>query len=451
MIVPGTPDERYARRVRPRATLSAVSACLALGACGPSAPSPDAAIEPSEDAAAEDARALLDTARRDAGFLPETIAPCELDPSAALDATALRAYVPPVGVSAIVRREATALALLDETGSLGTLEPWSSARREALATAAACAGEAGCVRAALRWAPEDAAAAASAVADTTDAAALATRLRGAGVCARLDGGVDRALVVGCVEDTLLQVSAMIDGRSLDELDAAAIARVVSDVQGEAGALPFWGPALEVATRALLAAGRDEAVRYEPLEEENAPAIARLGAIDFAAYPFVAIVVPGQGPDDASTPLHVAGRNRADLGYERFVAGLAPVILVTGGHVHPDRTTFSEAIEMRRYLLEERGLDPAVVLVDPYARHTTTNLRNATRILVRAGAPTDRPVLVTSDILQSAYIASPAFATRCEDELGYRPFAQLTALSRNDACFLVAGASFHVDARDPLDP
>jgi hypothetical protein len=244
---------------------------------------------------------------------------------------------------------------------------------------------------------------------------------------------------------------MIDGRSLAELDAAAIAAVVSEVQTDAASLPFWGPALEVATRGLLAAGRDEAVRYEPLDEENAPALARLATIDFAAYPFTAIVVPGQGPDDDTTPLHVAGRNRANLGYERLVAGLAPVILVTGGHVHPDRTVFSEAIEMRRFLVEERGLDPAMVLVDPYARHTTTNLRNATRILVRAGVPTDRPVLVTSDILQSAYIASPAFATRCDDELGYRPFDQLTSLSDNDACFLAVGESFHVDARDPLDP
>jgi hypothetical protein len=429
----------------------AFAALVSLAACETTTPSQDADLDAGADAASEDARLLLDTARRDAGFVRETIAPCELDTSAALDATELVLYVPPAEAAAIVRREATALAILDEAGSFEALEPTTSARRAGLMTAAACSGEVSCVRDALRWSEGDATAAANVVADASDVTALASRLRGAGVCARGDTGDDRALVLACVSDTLLQVSAMIDGRSLAELDAAAIAAVVSEVQADAASLPFWGPALEVATRGLLAAGRDEAVRYEPLDEENAPALARLATIDFAAYPFTAIVVPGQGPDDDVTPLHVAGRNRANLGYERLVAGLAPVILVTGGHVHPDRTVFSEAIEMRRFLVEERGLDPAMVLVDPYARHTTTNLRNATRILVRAGVPTDRPVLVTSDILQSAYIASPAFATRCDDELGYRPFDQLTSLSDNDACFLFAGESFHVDARDPLDP
>jgi hypothetical protein len=284
-----------------------------------------------------------------------------------------------------------------------------------------------------------------------DLAAYVPRLRASGACILFDQGDDTAFVTRCVADQLVQLSAVLDGRVIGELDATALDAVIDDVADEASTLPFWGPLLEVATRGLLAAGRDEAVRYEPLDDENAAALAHLATLDWDTYPYVAIVVPGQGPTDADTALNPIGRGRCDLAYDRYAAGLAPVILLTGGHVHPDRTRFSEAIEMRRYLVEERGLDPAAVMVDPYARHTTTNLRNAARLLVRAGAPTDRPVLVTSDLLQSAYIASMALANRSMDELGYVPYEQLTRLSDEDACLLFDERAFHMDARDELDP
>ncbi len=344
-----------------------------------------------------------------------------------------------------------AFALLAEQGSVDALEPFTSEARAALAEASACAGEAACVRAALLVSESDASAVAAAIVSHVDLAAYLPRLRASWVCILFDEGDDAAFVTRCVADQLAQLSSVLDARVVGELDATALDAVIDDVTDEASTLPLWGPLLEVDRRGLLAAGRDEAVRYEPLDDENAAALARLATIDWSAYPFVAIVVPGQGPTDADTALNPIGAGRCDLAYERLAAGLAPVILLTGGHVHPDRTRFSEAIEMRRYLVQERGVDPASVMVDPYARHTTTNLRNAARILVRAGAPTDRPVLVTSDLLQSAYIASMALVNRSVDELGYAPYEQLTRLSDEDACLLFDERAFHVDARDELDP
>ena len=76
---------------------------------------------------------------------------------------------------------------------------------------------------------------------------------------------------------------------------------------------------------------------------------------------------------------------------------------------------------------------------------------AQEILARAGVPTDRPILITSDRIQSLYIASSVFSTRCDDELGYQPFAELTVLSTFDSCMLPVPASLHVAASDPLDP
>lgn len=390
----------------------------------------------------------------DAGFDPASLAPCEVDLSLASDLTGLAAYAR-LPAEPMADRLFYPFVVLASDGSTADLSTVTAARRVGLTAASACAGAAACVRSALAWsAAESAGAADAALAALTTAgtsARVAAELRGSGVCARWDGTTDDALVRACLSDALVAATAALDGPVLGELDATALDAAV-DAAAALPPLPFWGPIVEVVSRGLVADGRDEAIRYEPLAvAENAAAEALLAATDFDAFPFAAIIVPGQGPDDDVTALHPSGRARADLGYERWAAGLAPVVLVSGGHVHPDRTRFSEAIEMRRYLVETRGMPASAVLVDPYARHTTTNLRNATRILVRAGVPGDRPLLVTSDILQSAYVRSTTFDVRCDDELGYRPYADLTMLSPLDACFLSVPTSMHVDARDPLDP
>jgi hypothetical protein len=385
--------------------------------------------------------------RNDAGFSAEALAPCPVDPAHAFDGRAQAAYVRRV-VSPTAARLFYPLAVLE--GAALVPPDLLAARRAAEASAAACDGEAACVRDALGFDEAEADGAGEAVRAALGGSLgeAAAELRAAGDCALLDRPDDGAFVAACVRTTLLELSRL---SWLGQLAPAALDALTDEIAAGASTRPFFDGLTRLVEEGLALARRDEAIRYEPLDEENRAALEALAATDFDAYPFVAIVVPGQGPTDASTALNPAGRARADLAWERWQAAMAPVILLSGGHVHPDRTPFSEAIEMRRHLVEERGVPASAILVDPYARHTTTNLRNATRILVRAGVPTDRPILVTSDLVQSTYIRSRVYAERCDEELGYRPFVDLTMLSPFDACLLPAAASLHAAPSDPLDP
>jgi hypothetical protein len=74
--------------------------------------------------------------------------------------------------------------------------------------------------------------------------------------------------------------------------------------------------------------------------------------------------------------------------------------------------------MRQWLVE-RGVDPARILVEPCARHTTTNMRNAGRMVLAAG---HSEALVVTNGSQTYYLAFPwrsGFHLRCLAELGYR--------------------------------
>ena len=92
-----------------------------------------------------------------------------------------------------------------------------------------------------------------------------------------------------------------------------------------------------------------------------------------------------------------------------------------------------------------------VIVDPHARHTTTNLRNAARILWRDGAPVDRKVLVVSDDAQTAYIASAAFDARNRTETGVLPYSDKKQLGRFEVEILPAAEALRLNPLDPLDP
>ena len=107
--------------------------------------------------------------------------------------------------------------------------------------------------------------------------------------------------------------------------------------------------------------------------------------------------------------------------------------------------------MKKALIQEFGVGPESILVDPHARHTTTNMRNAARLLYRYDAPFEKTVLVSSDPNQSAYIEGGVFAKRCMDELGYMPYKIVKRLSVFDLEWLPQIDSLQADAHDPLDP
>jgi DUF218 domain len=215
---------------------------------------------------------------------------------------------------------------------------------------------------------------------------------------------------------------------------------------------FFAPSMRFALELMNLNQRDEAGRYEPMEVgENRAAFERIKSIDWGKYPYPVIVVPGAGNDRPGVRLSAVGKLRDEIAAKRFREGKAPFVLVTGGFVHPARTEFSEAIEMKRDLMTRFGIPADAIIVDPHARHTTTNMRNAARLMYRYGMPFDRKALVTTDPGQSQYIENRTFEKRCLDELGYVPYKLVGRTSLFDLEFVPALESLQADPRDPLDP
>lgn len=229
-----------------------------------------------------------------------------------------------------------------------------------------------------------------------------------------------------------------------------IARVVGD--DPASLALFFQPSLSFALHLLEASHRDEAGRFEPLDAgENAPALRRILAVDWSRFPYSVIIVPGSGTDRTSFSISALSQLRCALAARRYRNGQAPLILVSGGFVHPNQPPYAEAIEMKRYLVTKLGIPPDAILADPHARHTTTNLRNAARLIYRYRVPFAKPALITTDPDHSSAIASPAFTTRCTRELGYVPGNVTRRVSPFDLEWLLDARSLHADATDPLDP
>ncbi len=146
-------------------------------------------------------------------------------------------------------------------------------------------------------------------------------------------------------------------------------------------------------------------------------------------PFPFLIVPGYTPRFGwSGGLHPKNVERLERALGGLAGGLAPAVIVSGGAVHSPE---NEAVLMREWLLA-RGVEPERVVLEPCARHTTTNLRNAGRLLLQHGAR--EALVVTSDAPdwrlrprgwrfaeQSYYLGFPwlsSFHLRCLVELGY---------------------------------
>jgi hypothetical protein len=213
---------------------------------------------------------------------------------------------------------------------------------------------------------------------------------------------------------------------------------------------FFEPTLSFALALLEINRRDEAARYEPLElGENKAAVRNLRNIKWSDYPYSFILVLGSGPPD-SARLSAIGAQRTDVGAGLFLQKKAPLIIVSGGHVHPMQTPYCEAIEMKKYLIEKYKIPETGILVEPYARHTTTNFRNAARLAFRYRMPTAL-ALVTSSEDHIASVTRDEFRTRNLNELGYFPVEFIRRVSAVAAEFKPSITSLFFDANDPLDP
>ncbi len=140
----------------------------------------------------------------------------------------------------------------------------------------------------------------------------------------------------------------------------------------------------------------------------------------ADTPYDLLIVPGYTPDDADRPLprvHPVAASRLDEAVSLYREGRAKLVLVSGGNVRPAGTPYTEALAMKAYLLE-RGLSESAIVVEPCARHSTTNLRNAGRFMLKYHL---RTALVVTSRDQAFYFANgrlSSFEIRSRAELGY---------------------------------
>ncbi|GBQ33508.1 hypothetical protein AA13594_2638 [Gluconacetobacter azotocaptans DSM 13594] len=250
---------------------------------------------------------------------------------------------------------------------------------------------------------------------------------------------------------------LIDAMSLD-VTSKDFGRLVAGLQAQDLQTPHgaeeavFATPLRYAAILLDANDRDDAIHFPELWEKwNAQSLHAARHAYWRRYPYAAIIIPGEGPEDATLPLSALGKFRLTLAVETFRQGLAPFIIVSGGAVHPARTHYVEAEEMRRALIERFGIPERNIVMEPYARHTTTNLRNASRILNTLGAPDGMAALIVTDPDQSAYIEGPTFAERNQRELGCEPGTLGKRLSPFTIAFYPSLKCVETDPSDPLDP
>lgn len=341
------------------------------------------------------------------------------------------------------------------------------------AAATTCGADGECINARMRWSDADIEAAASSLRRSYDANGpvrelIDGRVRKSNAYVRYGdkrGGdllaavwVDSARAMNNIIDVYGSGKAphypAIDAVSFDvksEAYTKLLHTVVASLEEEPGPL-FFQPVLRYALHLLDINHRDEAGRFEPLDSGvNAAAVRRIASIQWDRFPYTVIVVPGFGPEREGWALAPEGKLRIELAARRFRQGKAPLILVSGGYVHPNQTPYCEAIEMKNALIADFGIPADAIVVEPHARHTTTNLRNAARLMSRYGTPFDKKALITTDTYQSAYIESDAFAKRCDQDFGYQPAKTLKRVSDFDLEFTPRIDSLQIDPMDPLDP
>ncbi|MGN6376072.1 MAG: YdcF family protein [Sphingomonas sp.] len=317
----------------------------------------------------------------------------------------------------------------------------------------ACDGEVGCVMKAARWTDAERNLVAAAAGQVDPRAWRGRALPDDGAQAEVTREIEglNAIITVYGQGQPPRYPE-IDGPDTNHAEDNAKIAVATAAAGGDDPATSLDPSMGIALALLDANDQDDAAAFEPLDARyNSAAIARARTVDWSRYRFTAIIVPGVGPDDLATPLSAASKLNVRMAARLWAKGVAPFLLFTGGTVHPRGTHYAEALQMARAMSERFGAPADAIVVDPYARHTTTNLRNATRRLAALGAPLDRPALISTNPAQSRYIEGREFAERNRRELGYQPGRIGARLSPTELVFYPSPESFRVDPRDPLDP
>ncbi|MFD2871923.1 YdcF family protein [Mucilaginibacter ximonensis] len=215
---------------------------------------------------------------------------------------------------------------------------------------------------------------------------------------------------------------------------------------------FYQPTLSVALQLMGLNNRDEPSRFEPLEKkENQAAVTKAKQTNWKSYPYSAIMVPGEGLEEGQRGISPISKIRCDLAADRYRQKKASFIIVSGGFVHPFQTPYCEAYEMKKYLMAQYHIPSSAIIMEPQARHTTTNFRNSERLMIRYGFPLSRPALCVTTKDQADYIEDSRFDQRNIKELVYVPYTDKKRLGDHELSFNIIKDCLQIDPIDPLDP
>ena len=218
-----------------------------------------------------------------------------------------------------------------------------------------------------------------------------------------------------------------------------------------GSQLFFQPTLAMCIKILQLNHRNEAARFIPLKDVNQKAYAQLAQIKWKKYPFSSILIFGAGPSKAGVAIDPINKIRCRMGVALYKAKKAPFIIVSGGYVHPYQTPFNEAFQMKKFITDSLGVPDNVIIMEPHARHTTGNIRNANRILLRNGFPADKAVLGVTSASHITYIAGQNFQAACKRDFGLIPYTGLKKLSDTTVSYLPDSTSLQINAIAPLNP
>ena len=214
---------------------------------------------------------------------------------------------------------------------------------------------------------------------------------------------------------------------------------------------FFLPSLTAALRLLEINEREQAADYEPMTAgENKAAFGRVKSIQWDDYKYSVIMIPGAGPEEPTVALSAEGMIRCRLAAIQFKKGLAPFIVTSGGKVHPYKTKYCEAVEMKNYMVEKLQIPANAIFIDPHARHTTTNMRNTVRLIYRYGIPFSKPAITCTTRGQSTMIETILIA-RCMKELNEVPYKNGIRLSETEMEFYPMPEALQINPMEPMDP
>lgn len=212
---------------------------------------------------------------------------------------------------------------------------------------------------------------------------------------------------------------------------------------------LFSPAI-AALRLLEVNERWDAALLEPLTEgENKLAITAIAHTDFSKYKYSSLIVLGSGPSAYNQKLSPKSMLRCRNAARNYLAKLVPFIIVSGGRVHPYKTEYIEALEMKKYLMHVLNIPESSIIIEPHARHTTTNMRNVGRMLFDYKFPTDQFAVINSHEENLNMVMR--MANRCKKELGYVPYELGNRVNIELLEFKPTIDVYTVDRDEPLDP